>query len=848
MHLKYIKYYFQSNKWFLFVFILCLSAGLVGISLVEAFKAGVEKRVSANAKNFIASDLSISSRFNFSKNVEEKINNYVYDQQFITAKWVETYTLSSSKSSSRLSNINFVSKNFPFYGNLYEENKRPLLTIDWDLLHQKQVAYISNDIAQILNVSIGESLKIGETDFLIGKIFFTDDFTSFRGFNLAPKIFVSANFLEKTKLMQFGSTGTFSILIKANEASEDSIRKIKSDLLKLTNDSSIKIKGPKEASEQIARSLNYLSDFLGLITLLSYLLCLIGVYYFSHRFLSQSQKLTLLFKVLGLKTKEIFTSLSLYFLGLVFISTIISLSLIYLAKIPLENFLVLKTGEKLFIDISLKVVLKMLSFSVITTLLMLMPIIRAAVKIDAGLIFKSFPYELRKIPWQYFVPLNLVICLYSIYISSSFKVGLGFIGAIFLIIFFTALIFWVLYRSAEIDFIKRRFILKHAFLSLFRHYQSSYTVFLSLSLALTLVVFVLQLEKTIQNEFEFAKNEKHPDLFMFDLQDYQAQDFVKKAQEMGIILKSFSPMVRARLVSINEKEIQNASEENQDQFKTRESENEERFRNRGVNLSYRPNLSPSESIIKGKYFTDECPSHSQICEVSLEESYANRLSVKIGDMLTFEISGIKVKTKITSIRKIRWTSFEPNFFVLFQPGFIKDAPKTYISGIKLKNGEAISFVYKNISSQFSNVSLIEVKETILKMKKIFELISFSIISISAMALFVAFIVVIAIAINHLDLKQSEMRLMYLMGLKRKLRLSLFFTEPVFLYMFSFLASFIFGTYLTSFVSSFGFGVEVDFNLRRIFWVGSLLFTIILIIIFLKIQTLVNRSESKSLEM
>ena len=105
-----------------------------------------------------------------------------------------------------------------------------------------------------------------------------------------------------------------------------------------------------------------------------------------------------------------------------------------------------------------------------------------------------------------------------------------------------------------------------------------------------------------------------------------------------------------------------------------------RFRNRGFNLSYRDHLLESEEIIKGRMVSLEYnPSSKQPVEISVEQKYAKSLEIDLNDELEIEVGGVPILAKVVNIRRVRWTSFQPNFFVQMQPGVLDQAPKTFIA-------------------------------------------------------------------------------------------------------------------------------------------------------------------------
>ena len=49
----------------------------------------------------------------------------------------------------------------------------------------------------------------------------------------------------------------------------------------------------------------------------------------------------------------------------------------------------------------------------------------------------------------------------------------------------------------------------------------------------------------------------------------------------------------------------------------------------------------------------------------------------LGDTITWDVQGVRVATVVTSLREVQWARFEPNFFVVFEPRALRDAPKSF---------------------------------------------------------------------------------------------------------------------------------------------------------------------------
>ena len=257
--MSFLKFFwrdFKSDRSFNWFYVLCASLGIIGLLLVESFKVGIEDKIAKNAKNFIASDLSISTRRALDESELKNIEGYLEDKHFEYARWTETYSLimkvqkDKIEPLSRLANLNFVGTAFPFYGSVTLEDQGKKGPGEWSSIHKTPTLWMSRDLSWELKVKVGDQVKVGEAVFTVGGIILQDQFSSFRGFNLAPKVFLSYNFLPQTDLVKFGSTATFSYAIKLPD--DKQIKIVQKELRDLIVDKSVKIRGPTEASELIS--------------------------------------------------------------------------------------------------------------------------------------------------------------------------------------------------------------------------------------------------------------------------------------------------------------------------------------------------------------------------------------------------------------------------------------------------------------------------------------------------------------------------------------------------------------------------------------------------------------------
>jgi len=94
-----------------------------------------------------------------------------------------------------------------------------------------------------------------------------------------------------------------------------------------------------------------------------------------------------------------------------------------------------------------------------------------------------------------------------------------------------------------------------------------------------------------------------------------------------------------------------------------------RLANREFNLSTTNVLPQANEVVQGEWFRDA----PGVAEASVEQSIMERLGLKLGDTMRFDMAGLLVDAKITSVRKLEWGSMRANFFVIINPAAMAES-------------------------------------------------------------------------------------------------------------------------------------------------------------------------------
>ena len=152
-------------------------------------------------------------------------------------------------------------------------------------------------------------------------------------------------------------------------------------------------------------------------------------------------------------------------------------------------------------------------------------------------------------------------------------------------------------------------------------------------------------------------------------------------------------------------------------------------------------------------------------EVSMEERYAERFGLKLGDILTFNVQEILIEAKIVNFRKVKWNSFQPNFFILFQPGVLEDAPSTFLASLGGLDQNKRIKLQNMIALKFPNVSVVDVNRTVKRILNISDQMVLALKLMAYLSIFAGLVVVFSIARNEVEGRLWELNLLKVLGAK-----------------------------------------------------------------------------------
>ena len=690
IHIHFIGRQIIRSRRQAFVFTLCVALSIVTLIALNGFSASVRTSMQKDAKKLHAADIIIHSHYDLSPAVIDAVAQLEAGDKIRGTRVWEFYSMvrPQNNQDALLANLKVVQAGYPFYGKVALKSGR-----DFSSVLKKGSIIVAPALLDRLKLDEGAQLHVGNAILKISDVVLTEPDQPVNFFFLGPRIFISADDLDRLELLKKRSRVGYSYLIKVFDQSQiDAI----ADRLRAVGDEELeRVDTFRTARSGVKRFFDNLLFFLGLIGIFTLLLAGVGIQSALTAFLKENEKTIAIMKTIG-ATSRFFTRHYIVMLSILGLGgTLLGL----FGGLFLQNALnVLFVGfvpPNVQLHISWQAVIQGLGLGVLVVgLYSFLPLYRLK-DVKPVAVFRK-----ETIPTQNGWPFYLIsVLLFTIFLMLVFwqvqdiKTGLYFVGGVLLLIIITALL------AATVLYILKRLkvkflIIRQAIKGLYRPKNATKPIIITLTASLTVIFSIYQIEKNLDAAFIQSYPADAPNLFFLDILPAQMEQF---SDSLGMKVQYY-PIIRARIVTINGEKI------NRQKERQRRSDN----LGRTFNLTYRNYLLEDEMIVKGNHLYNDDWGDLQ---VSVMDTVAEIKDMDVGDRITFNIQGVPLQARISSIRARTRESIRPFFYFVFPEKTLRDAPQTIFTAVKVPRNR-IPAIQTKIAANFPNISAIDVTETL----------------------------------------------------------------------------------------------------------------------------------------
>lgn len=287
--------------------------------------------------------------------------------------------------------------------------------------------------------------------------------------------------------------------------------------------------------------------------------------------------------------------------------------------------------------------------------------------------------------------------------------------------------------------------------ALSRHATMTTLQLAAFGLAITVLLVLAIVRGDLLDTWQRSLPPDTPDHFLINIQPQEVAPLHALLASHGLAQAGLHPMVRGRLLAINDRPVQP-----RDYTEPRAR----RLAAREFNLSLGTTLQPDNRIVAGRWWG---PAGSPD-GLSVEQGLADTLGIRLGDRLRFGIAGDSVTGRVTSLRSVRWDSFNANFFVIATPQLLAGQPATYISSFHLGNREA---VLAGLAREFPGVSVLDVQALLDQVRQVIARGAQAVQAVFAFTLLTALVLMLAAMQTQRAERARETGLLRTLGASRR---------------------------------------------------------------------------------
>jgi putative ABC transport system permease protein len=609
--------------------------------------------------------------------------------------------------------------------------------------------WVDQPLLDGLQLKVGDDLLLGDMALQITQIIVIEPDRGAGFMSFAPRVMLNEADLAETGLIQPASRVNYRLALAAPPGREALLRdyvawaeqRIKEVPLR-----GVRVESLQSGRPEMRQTLDRAEKFLNLVALLAALLAAVAVGIAARDFAQRHLNDCAMQRVLGLSQARIAGAYTLQFAG---VGLLASLAGVALGFVVHYVFVWLLAG---LVNASLPMAgpwPALFGLGVGLTLLLgfgLPPVLQLArvpplrvMRRDVGALKASSALVLAA-GGGGFVALLLAV-------SSDLKLGLIAVGGFAAAIALFALLSWlavqVLKRAVPEARAPRWLVLatrQIAARPAFAVLQVS-----ALAVGLLALVLLVLLRTDLIDSWRKATPPDAPNRFVINLQPEQAEPFKQALAAAGVMRYDWFPMIRGRLVAVNDQPV-NGERGSDDRAK--------RLLEREFNLSHAATAPAHNSISAGRWVEGEADG------LSVEDGLAETLGLKLGDTLRFDIAGQLREGRITSLRKVDWSSMRVNFFVMFPLAEMPGLPITYISAFRAPDRPGFD---NQLSHDFPNITNVDISASIGQVQRVLDQVVRAVEFLFAFTLAAGLVVLFAAVSATREARAREFGLMRAMG-------------------------------------------------------------------------------------
>ena len=705
----------------------------------------IGKAVARQANEVLAADLRLRSQ----EPIPDSWREMAGDYELRTADMVSFPTVVFAGDESALTSLLAVSNGYPLRGAVRISDALFSEQREADGVPVPGEVWADSALLARLGADVGDRLSVGELELRIGSVVTYRPDQSIGFASLAPTLLMNISDVSASGLIGEGSRVRYALLIAGNEESVTGFNAAIEDELP----DSMRLRSAEESSERAYAAADRAKRFLSLTAIISLLLSAVAVAMSARRFAHRRMDTVALMKSLG-ATQGFVISVAIVQLVMLGVIGVFAGSIVgfaaeeilawILADImqgdlpdpgPMPVILASGSAMVLLIGFALPSLIQLRNTPPLRVLRHdAMPPAPSRILV-AGLSLAAVAALLYRSVGD---PTMLLIVLGGIIVIATalYLVGRGLVALM------------GRFRSGV------GVAWRYGLANVARRGRASAVQVVAFGLGLTVLLLLTLVRTDLLEGWRRTLDENAPNHFLINIQRSETESVTNVFAARGVKSPDFAPLVRARMTLINDVSVKEREYPEADA---------KWFVNREQNLSWATHLSASNELLEGEWWP---PDYDGAPLVSIEEEVAAETGLAIGDRVQFEIAGQLLDAEITSVRRINWDSFMPNFFLVLSPGALDDYPATFIASMRVADDEKGALV--DLVRKHPTISVIDLDSILQQVRGIIEKATMAVQAVFFFTMAAGIAVLFAAVQSTIDERRFESAMLRALGARKRI--------------------------------------------------------------------------------
>ncbi|MEG3081968.1 FtsX-like permease family protein [Halomonas sp. 5021] len=686
---------------------VALMLAVAASTMIAFFLDRLDRGLERQASQMLGGDVVLEQRDPFS----EELRAQLEDAGFTLSDQVDLVSMISRDDRFQPASLKAVDDIYPHYGSSRVDLGNGTEQVASG--PSAGEAWADPRLAQLIDIEIGDSVQVGQTELTISGIIEreADQSGGFGSFN--PRLMLNTADLEATGLVQEGSRVEFEILAAGPPQALDAVQGLLDELRR----DGVEVSDVRVDQPQLGNALERAESYLGLAGLAAVLLAGVAVAMSTRRYVERHLDTAALLRCFGASQHQLVVIFSIQLLGLALVASLLG------AVLGLAGQALLLWLLASFLPMTLPPPgIMPLGLGVLTAFAVLIgfagPTLLRIKRVSA---LKVLRRELDPLPpaaWLVVSVASLVfgglLWLYSgsLPLAMALLVGgaalLGVLWGISMLLL-NGVLRGVQALSGKGPWTQA---LRLGGRQLARRRQAGLGQLMAFSVTFFAMAMIVLVRGDLLNTWQNQLPDDTPNYFAINIQPTERDDFEDAISPRAEAQSELYPMVRGRVISINDQDPREA---------VRPDARGDNSLRRELNLTWQAEVPEGNEIVAGEWFASEegadeqqgwmsevdATAQAAPVPISVEDGLAERLGLTLGDRLTFAVGSDEITTEITSLRSLNWDTFRPNFFVIFPPDVLESFGHSYITAFYLPEEE--QSLINQLVRDFPGVSLLNVE-------------------------------------------------------------------------------------------------------------------------------------------